>query len=414
LDPKRLQWLVPGLLRDKLVALIRQLPKPARRLLTPAPAFADALVDSLRGREGEPLLAACARELQRLSGLEIPIDDLDESAIAEHFRFLVRVTDADGGLLQSGRDLEALQKALGQKAQRRFMDQQGASFNRDGATGWVFDSLPLEATTGDGARAWPALVDQETAVGLRLFDTWDEAAFSHEAGVIRLLALALADKRKYLGAHHGLARDALLAWSTVGSAAELVDQLFWRSLVDTATGVEGLLLHEVRSPEAYEALAGKVSSRIGKCFLDRAAELNESLPLFAQVSRKTHGAVRKKWPQAFADLSSLLEDLIYPGFLSELETGRLQHYPRYLRAIAERLAQLEQNPLRDRQRQDEVQGWWRRYLEALAAGCAYDEAMNAYRWLLHEFRVSLFAQRLGTAEKVSPKRLAEAWRATGC
>jgi ATP-dependent helicase HrpA len=414
LDPKRLQWLVPGLLRDKLVALIRQLPKPARRLLTPVPAFADALFDSARGRTGEPLLDVCAQELGRLSGLEIPVDDLDESAIPEHFRFLVRVTDADGRLLQSGRDLEALQKALGQEAQRRFMDQQGAAFNRDGATGWEFDTLPLEATTRDGARAWPALVDQDTSVGLRLFDTWEEAAFSHEAGVIRLLALGLSDKQKYLSTHHGLARDALLAWSAVDSAAELIDQLFWRSLVDTATGVEGTLLHEVRSRDVFEALAGKVRSRIGKCFLDRAAELNESLPLYARVTRTINGAVRKKWPEAFEDLSSQLEDLIYPGFLAELETGRLQHYPRYLRAIEDRLVQLEQNPLRDRQRQAEVQGWWRHYLEALEAGCEYDEAMNAYRWLLHEFRVSWFAQRLGTAEKVSPKRLAEAWRATGC
>ena len=124
--------------------------------------------------------------------------------------------------------------------------------------------------------------------------------------------------------------------------------------------------------------------------------------------------MRKNWPQAFEDLSAQLEDLIYPGFLAELDTGRLQHYPRYLQAVEERLLQLEQNPLRDRQRQAEVEGWWRRYVEALEAGAEYDEAMNAYRWLLHEFRVSWFAQRLGTAEKVSPKRLAEAWRATGC
>ena len=100
--------------------------------------------------------------------------------------------------------------------------------------------------------------------------------------------------------------------------------------------------------------------------------------------------------------------------LGELESGRLQHYPRYLRAVEERLAQLELNPLRDRQRQAEVEPWWQRYCEALAAGKDYDEAMDAFRWLLHEFRVSLFAQRLGTAVKVSPKRLAEAWRAIGC
>jgi ATP-dependent helicase HrpA len=85
-----------------------------------------------------------------------------------------------------------------------------------------------------------------------------------------------------------------------------------------------------------------------------------------------------------------------------------------LRAISERLLQLRQNPLRDSQRQDQVEPWWHHYLEALAGGNDYDESMDSFRWLLHEFRVSLFAQPLGTAVKVSPKRLAEAWRATGC
>jgi len=414
LDPERLQWLVPGLLRDKLVALIRQLPKPVRRLLTPVPTFADALFDSLQARRGGPLLNAAAEELQRMTGLEVTVGDLDETVIPEHFRFLVRVTDKDGKLLQAGRDLGVLQGALGKQAQRRFMDRQGAAFNRDGETEWVFGSLPVEATTADGARAWPALVDQEVAVGLRLFDTWEEAVFSHEAGVIRLLALRLSDKAKYLRTHHGLARDTLLAWSTVGSGAELVEALFWRSLVDTAADADGIMLHEVRDPEAFGKMATKVRTRIGRTFNARAAELDQCLPLYGQVKRLVNGAIRKKWPQAFEDLSSQLDDLVYPGFLLELESGRLGHYARYLRATEERLAQLQQNPLRDSRRQAEAEPWWRRYTEALAAGHDYDEALDRYRWLLHEFRVSLFAQPLGTAVKVSPRRLAEAWRATGC
>jgi ATP-dependent helicase HrpA len=151
----------------------------------------------------------------------------------------------------------------------------------------------------------------------------------------------------------------------------------------------------------------------------RAAELSECLLLYGRVSGTVRGALARgkgagRQPEAWDDLDSQLRDLVYPGFLAELECGRLGHYPRYLRAIEERLAQLERNPARDRQRQQAVDPWWRRYSDALAAGAEYDEAMDAFRWLLHEFRVSVFAQRLGTAEKVSPKRLAEAWEATGC
>ncbi len=109
-----------------------------------------------------------------------------------------------------------------------------------------------------------------------------------------------------------------------------------------------------------------------------------------------------------------MDDLLYPGFLSDLEPDRLRHYPRYLKAIEERLIQLDQNPVRDRQRMDQISPWWNRYCEALANDAVYDEAMDAFRWLLEEFRVSLFAQRLGTACRVSEKRLAEAWKKTGC
>jgi ATP-dependent helicase HrpA len=127
-----------------------------------------------------------------------------------------------------------------------------------------------------------------------------------------------------------------------------------------------------------------------------------------------YGDLEARRPLVFNDLSSQLEDLVYPGFLVELQPQRLDHYPRYLRTIEERLDQLDQNPVRDSQRMAQVQPWWRHYQEGLEKGCLYDEAMDEYRWLLEEFRVSLFAQRLGTAVKVSEKRLADAWKKTGC
>ena len=425
LDPGRLQWLVPGLLRDKLEALIRQLPKPLRRALTPAPAFADALVEALAERRGEPLLEACADELRRMTGLELAAADLDETALAPHFRFLVRVTDRDGRVVQSGRDLAALQASLGRRAQRRFMDRQGAGFNRDGLQDWDFGELPAEVKTEEGARAWPALVDQGEAVGLRLFETRDEAAFAHAAGVMRLLALRLADKAKYLRSHHGLDREALLAWSVLGSAEALAADLFWRCLEDTVAdggadsgaasvgGGQKRPLHELRDAGAFADLLERCRARIGRTCVLRAAELNESLAVYGKVSRIVRGPLGRRQPAACEDLDDQLRDLVYPGFLAELECGRLAHYARYLKAVEERLEQLELNPLRDLQRQKEVEPWWRRYQEALASGAEYDEAMDRYRWLLHEFRVSVFAQRLGTAAKVSPKRLAEAWQATG-
>jgi ATP-dependent helicase HrpA len=405
----RLEWLVPGLLRDKLVELIRQLPKPVRRSLTPVPVFADALLESIQGRENESMLEVCAEALQGLTGLEIGLEHLDEGAIPGHLRFLVKVVGQDGELLESGRDLSVIQERLGRQAQRSFMDRQGGAFNRDGETEWTFGTLAPAITTTDGATAWPALTDQQTGVGTRLFDTWDEAVFSHIGGVTRLLSLAIADRLEYLKKHHGLSRDSLLAWSPLGGVEDLVEDLIYRSLADSVGDVS-----QVRDPEAFETLCRRTRHEIGKACLERAALLNDALPLFRSLSLKIHGDIQRRRPEVFEDTSSQIEDLIYPGFLADLEPGRLDQYPRYLKAMEERLQQLEQNPARDGQRMARVEPWWRRYRDALEQGRAYDEAMDAFRWLIEEYRVSLFAQRLGTAGRVSEKRLAEAWRNAGC
>jgi ATP-dependent helicase HrpA len=133
-----------------------------------------------------------------------------------------------------------------------------------------------------------------------------------------------------------------------------------------------------------------------------------------RISLALSDGLEQKRPEAFDDLASQMADLVYPGFLADLEPGRLDHYPRYLAAVEERLLQMEEDPQRDLQRLAQIQPWWRRYCEGLERGCPYDEAMDRFRWLLEEYRVSLFAQRLGTAGKVSEKRLAEAWRQTAC
>jgi ATP-dependent helicase HrpA len=372
------------------------------------PTYADALLEALQGQQQRPLLEQCANGLKKMTGMEILSQDLDEEAIADHFRFRICVTDHDGGVIAQGRDLQSLQDELGKKAQRRFMDRQGQSFNRDGATSWVFGRLESCVTTDDGTRAWPALVDQETAVGLRLFDTLQEAALSHIDGIRRLLALELADKLNYLRKHHGLTRDALLVWSSLGSTTGLVDELAWKSLCETAGDVSS-----IRDESAFEALCHRVRNEIGHNCLQLAGLLNELLPICGRVYGKLSGDTGSRWTDVSADIGSQMEDMVYPGFLADLEPGRLAHYPRYLSGIMERLDQLDQNPQRDRQRMTLVEPWWQAYLGALEEGAPYDETLDTFRWLLEEYRISLFAQRLGTDGKVSEKRLAAVWKQTG-
>ena len=115
-------------------------------------------------------------------------------------------------------------------------------------------------------------------------------------------------------------------------------------------------------------------------------------------------------PEVYNDMRSQLDDMVYDGFINELSPRRLQHYPRYLDAMRIRMASVEKDPIRDADRMREIEPFWRQYLQWLEQGREYDEAVDDYRWLMEEYRVSLFAQQLGTRAKVSPQRLKKAWK----
>ncbi len=405
LQAARLQWLVPGLLRDKLVALIRSLPKPLRRALTPVPQFADALQQVLAGKESEPLLAACAKELNRMTGLDLQASSFDEQALEAHLRFRIQVVDDNCKEIASGRDLHALQQEFGKTAQREFMDRQGQGVNRDGAVAWEFGTLQQETKTNSGAAAWPALVDQENAVGLRLFDTIDDAWLSHQSGVLRLLRLHLVDKLAWLHKHPGLNRECQIAWSALASVEMLV-----QDLVDSSLALAAGDVWSIRDAHAFDDLSSRVRSRIGGVSRRQADVLNVVVPQLVTLRSDIAKGRRRAPVETLEDIQEQIADLVYPGFLAELEPGYLQHFPRYLAAIEERLQQAADNPQRDLQRLREIRPFQKNYQQRLESGADYDATLDAYRWLLAEYRVSVFAQRLGTATKVSPKRLQQAWQ----
>ena len=256
------------------------------------------------------------------------------------------------------------------------------------------------------AEAWPALVDQESAVGLRLFDDADEAANAHFHGVLRLLAIECRDKLRYLEKHHGLTREAQMAWAPFGSVAALVSDLSWSAMVEAA----GNRVLDIRTEAAFIELTKDVRKRLVSVFQTRAGLLDLVMKRVQAISPLLDDRFAAARPGIFEDVDAQLQDLLYEGFLRDLEPDRFQHYPRYLEAVQMRLDRVGLNPARDLQLMSELQPWWQRYLDFVAAGGVYDERVDAYRWLLEEYRVSLFAQQLGTAEKVSAKRLEQAWQ----
>ena len=413
LSEGQLQWLVPGLLRDKLIALMKNLPKPQRRAFTPVPQFADAALERLGHNRSAPLLSALASALQAMSGLEIEASAFDESILEDYLRFRLNVIDGQGDSIAISRDLAQLQQEYGQQARRQFRDQLGRENQRDSEREWIFGDLPGSIFTKDGSgqsiQAWPAIVDQGDAVGLRSFDTEEEAVLEHHHGVLRLLALQLGSKLRDLRKHHGLSADSLMAWSVVGSSEILINDL-----VDSCLALEAANRPaSVRSKQAFEQLLVQVRAELGLLTRRQSGHLNKVLKLWSSISATLNDQYARLRPDVFNDLRSQLDDMVYDGFLQDLSPIRLEHYPRYFEAMQVRLAGVEKDPHRDAERMARVEPFWQRYLQLLEDGHDYDNNVDTYRWLIEEYRISLFAQQLGTRVKVSTQRLEKAWRDIG-
>jgi ATP-dependent helicase HrpA len=402
LDSGQLAWLVPGLLHEKITALIASLPKSKRRGLVPAAEYGRAAMEALDGPQGD-LFERLAAELSRMSGLAISASDFQLEKLPRHLNILIRLRDDNGHLLAEHRDLTVLVERFADRARSEFMARQADRWQRDGLGADDFDPLPESVTTRGGHQAWPALVDQDQRAGIRLFETLEEAISAHRGGVAALVRGSIGDKFKYLARNHGLSRQAQLAWTRIEDVSSLVQALAMMALHDFLDDA-----WQVRDRQALKALTEKVRLGLLSRFQVLAATLDGCLKQFHQISRSLD-SLAEAVPGAIADIRLQLEDLMYAGFLADLTASRLEQYPRYLDGIRLRLEALSLDPVRDADRMKLIEPWWSAYLEHLGAGGWYTPELDRFRWLIEEYRVQIFAQKLGTRHKVSPARLEQAW-----
>ncbi|OOG42761.1 ATP-dependent RNA helicase HrpA [Rhodanobacter sp. C05] len=403
LPPARCEWLVPGLLVEKVAELIRSLPKALRRNFVPAPDFARAFVGAEAPRD-EALAKALASFLKRTTGVETAASEFGAVELPAHFRMRYRLHDEQGRTLGTSRDLAGLRGQWEGQAREAFSRKTDIELTREDVASWDFEEIPAQVRSDGGLMAFPALVDLGETVALRVFERRDEAQAAHAQGVVRLLRNALASDMKQARRRLPIANPLSLKYAPLGSVDGLREDLVEGGFADL------LERHEldVRTAGAFETLRAQASRelfataverlKLGEPIIEAQAELKPWLqpPLmgFARAS--------------YDDLREQLDALLTPGFLRELPTARLAHYPRYLKAMRLRGERLRQDPAKDQQRMLQVMPYWRAYLQHRAAGTA---ALDELRWLIEEWRVSLFAQELRTAEPVSAKRLAKALEA---
>lgn len=409
LDADQLEWLVPGLAVKKIEMLIRSLPKELRRLLVPTAEAARRAMDSIPFGEGR-FLPAVAQALTRLAAHEIPVEAFQWEKVPPEFRMNVRAISTDGQMLAQSRDLGDLKKRLGIAVAEVLASAEDSPWVRDGLTAWDFDELPAQIELRRPRatlKAFPALVDQGETVSLRLVESAAVAEFMTRGGLRRLALLAC---RREIGAQvQWIPRLDTMRVHAAGVGV-LVDCEIAELIADRAFLAAGAIPRHRAEFDAW-LVAGR--ERIAVAVQDVVEPAGPLWESFYDARLAIEKATASVYRQAVADIRRQIAGLVFPGFMTATPWEWLSQFPRYFRAIAIRLDRLGAgNRDRDLAQTEEL----RLRADAMAQRLKdrpdlvrYDPAWIRYRWLLEEYRVSLFAQKLGTAVAVSAVRLDRLW-----
>lgn len=412
---ERLDWLVPGMLRDKLIALVKTLPKALRTQFVPAPDTVDRIMPRLKFGQGS-LAEQLAHELGREAGVAIAPSAIQMHEVPDHLKMNCRVLDERGRQLAMGRDLEDVRSTLRAQIREAFAHLPRGPWVRDDLKSWDFGDLPQRVQIqhkGMTLWAYPGLVDAGSSASLRLFDSAESAAKSTRAGLRRLFMTQLRQEMRYLWSHLPNIDRMSLHFAPLGPSEELRTEL-------TGAIAERVFLEDwasIRTQAEYERRVQTAWRRVEPIGRELSEAAGLILAAFHEVSVKLEKAFPPAWRDSVQDMRQQLGALVPKQFLSATPHAWLGHVPRFIKGIDVRLTKLANAGLaRDRQKMAQVRPLWDDYGQRLAqqrqAGVS-DPILAELRWMIEELRISLFAQELRTSMPISVKRcqeqLARAW-----
>jgi ATP-dependent helicase HrpA len=409
LTEERMEWLIPGLVEEKIEALIRSLPKALRRMVGPAPDVARKLADELPYGVG-PFAATVAAALARHSGETITPEMFQHDRLPPHLRMLIHVVDEQGQTLAESRELAAIRQQLGQREPAAIVPAD-SPWLRENVTRWDFGRLPESVDIRRGGivlTRWPAVVDAGDSAALRLVESAAEARRLTRLGVLRLFILA--ERRELKAQVQWLPQiEKIRLYAAPLATQRPIDEQLIELLAARAFYPQDAL---PKSADEFDAQ--RLVARKG--IVPSVQDLSKiALPLFEayyEVRLALEQPRPAAWQPALDDIRGQLAALTPPGFLTATPWRWLEHYPRYLRAISARLRKLAGGLPRDRQNQEVAAGRWAAYgqrAEEHRRRGMDDAELAQFRWMIEELRVSLFAQELGVSLPVSPQRLDKQW-----
>ena len=413
----RCEWLVPGLLREKVMQLVKTLPQRLRAKLVPVPDFAAEFVAQVSPADKPLVMALIAFILQSRGlnsrGWEITPDAFRPDALPAHLSFNFRLLDENGRQLALSRNLNELRSEWGREAKQEFAGLHETPGEYTGMSDWVFGELPelMEVGLAGGQRVlgYPGLIDDGDSVSLRVFDSPAEAQQVHRSGLLRLFMLQFREQLKYLERNLPGLNQMAMQYMALGPLDELRRQLIDLSCARAClvepwpTETAGFRARCIEARPRLGLLAQEICRLVGQILADWHA-LQKKLPGF------------KAFGGTLPDVEGQMARLISKRFIVDTPFERLQQYPRYLKAIGLRLDKLKAGGppalARDARLLAELAPLWANYerrASVLARQGMVDAQLEQFRWLLEELRVQLFAQELRTPVPVSSKRLQKMW-----
>lgn len=406
IDDTDFDWLVAGLREEKCIALIKSLPKSLRRNFVPAPDYARACVQAMPPFSASLLEAMC-KQLLRMSGTRISPEDFDLTQIPAHLQMNFKIEDDKNNLVAEGRVLDTLKAELQGVVAKAIRQVADKGIEREALTEWSFGELPKQYQQQKGnyqVRAFPALIDNKDSVAIKLFDDEFEAQDAHRQGLRRLLLLNIPSPVKHL--QQALPNKAKLAmyFNPFGQVQILIDDII-------AAAVQQLLDEkqlDVRDKNQFEQAKDWVRQELNLTAEQIALKVEQILTLYQGIKKRLKGKISLDIAFAMSDIQSQLDKLVFKGFVEACGWNRLADVARYLKAIETRIEKLPVDPTRDRLHMQSIN----KVQEALTAQLAKvprsqptPPALIEARWMIEEYRVSCFAQVLGTAYPISEKRI---------
>ncbi|WP_240776269.1 ATP-dependent RNA helicase HrpA [Nitrincola alkalilacustris] len=407
LSVQRLDWLVPGMLADKVTALLRGLPKAIRKHFVPVPNYVEAFCDAVSFAQGD-LFEALSHKLLRMTGTRVDVATLKQIELDDHYLFNIRVLDEKGKLLGAGRDWEVLVRRFARRAEQVLQSSPSDTWGRKGLVAWDFSELPqsirLKQAGGVEVEVYPALVDRGTSVDLQVFARQSEAQQHNIRGVARLYLLGARDQARFAQRKMPHLNDAVMLSNKLFDRKTLEDEVLLAAVMHCA----GLHDSLPRDAAAFKARFDKVKGELYGAAERVAAFACNCHRTWHQINKLLNGRVSLETVPVLNDIKAQLTRLFTRHYLTETSPEWLEQYPRYLQAILIRLEKYQRELRQNCVQSEELQQWWaqyeKRFEQAKVAGDVPARLIE-FRWLLEEYRVSLFAQQLGTRQSVSAKRL---------